>query len=408
MFDTKTPSAVQMVEDARLKTRLAELARHQQETAERLNDQPLTDEQIEAERFQAQSNALAEQLPLYAAARAASANFLVVPLDGSTPLVRPTDATKVAPEDGADGAKVRFEAAGGDVARFGLLWAEQDVPPTFPDDTTQLEQTIRNYGVRLVVIDNLDAVAGRKLEMNKAKDVTEMLAPLQAVAKRTGAAILAIEHTRKGGAGDPLDAVLGSRKITGVARFVAFVLRDQDNPAERLFGVRGNYAAEDDGTLRFTLGSAGDDARSIQVVWQGGANVSLADAMQATIEGSDSALDEAKRFLLEELAQGPVSSATVRRDAIERDIAIGTLKRARVALKIKPEQISTSTGRATYWQLPRLELVGVGSGSAQDQPTMVPHEPMRRPPLNRENVHHRGGSAHRLMGYHRGLILSRP
>jgi hypothetical protein len=208
----------------------------------------------------------------------------------------------VAPEDGPDGAKVRFEAAGGNPALFGLLWAGMDVPPTFPDDTSQLEKAIRAHDVRLVVIDNLDAVAGRKLEMNKAKDVTEMLAPLQAVAKRTGAAILAIEHTRKGGAGDPLDTVLGSRKITGVARFVAFVLRDQENSAERLFGVRGNYAAEDDGTLRFTLQASGDDARGIQVAWQGDANVSLADAMQATIEGSDTALGEAKRFLLKELS----------------------------------------------------------------------------------------------------------
>jgi hypothetical protein len=72
MFDTKTPRTVDIIEDARLKTRLAELGRRQRETAERLKDQHQTDEQIEAERFQAESNALAEKLPKYAAARAAS------------------------------------------------------------------------------------------------------------------------------------------------------------------------------------------------------------------------------------------------------------------------------------------------------------------------------------------------
>jgi putative DNA primase/helicase len=300
----------------------------------------------------------------------------------------------VAPEDGPDGAKVRFMAAGGDLASFGLLWADDDVPPTFPDDTSHLERLIRAYDIRLVVIDNLDAVAGRKLDMNKAKDVTEMLAPLQAVAKRTGAAILAIEHTRKGGTGNPLDNVLGSRKVTGVARFVAFVLRDNDNSAERLFGVYGNYAAEDDGTLRFTLESVGDDARGIQVAWQGEANVSLSNAMLAGYEPPDSALGEAKAFLREVLASGPVASETIRRDALERDISISTLKRARVALKIKPEQISTSTGRATYWQLPTEEAGGdrfkVESGQVKSRPL----EPMVRSPLSREDVHHRGGSAH--------------
>jgi putative DNA primase/helicase len=300
----------------------------------------------------------------------------------------------VAPEDGPDGAKVRFMAAGGDLASFGLLWADADVPPSFPDDTSHLERLIRAYDVRLVVIDNLDAVAGRKLDMNKAKDVTEMLAPLQAVAKRSGAAILAIEHTRKGGTGNPLDNVLGSRKVTGEARFVAFVLRNQDDPAERLFGVYGNYAAEDDGTLRFTLESAGDDARGLHVAWQGEANVSLSNAMLAGYEPPDSALGEAKAFLREVLASGPVASENVRRDALERDIAISTLKRARQALGIKPEQISTSTGRATYWQLPTEGQEGgrlkVESGQVKNRPL----EPMNRSPLSSTNVSTTGGSGH--------------
>jgi hypothetical protein len=93
MFDTKTPSTLEIIEDARLKTRLIELGRRQQETAEGLKDQRLTDEQVKNEQFQAISNALAEQLPLYSAARAASNNFLVVPLDGTKPLADPREAT---------------------------------------------------------------------------------------------------------------------------------------------------------------------------------------------------------------------------------------------------------------------------------------------------------------------------
>jgi hypothetical protein len=95
MFDTKTPSTLEILEDARLKRKVAELATRQQETAERLGEQHQTDEQIEAERFQFESNALAEKLPLYSAARAASTSLLVVPLEpGSTkPLVDLKEAT---------------------------------------------------------------------------------------------------------------------------------------------------------------------------------------------------------------------------------------------------------------------------------------------------------------------------
>ena len=43
MFDTKTPRTADIIEDARLKTRLAELGRRQRETAEGLKDQHLTE-----------------------------------------------------------------------------------------------------------------------------------------------------------------------------------------------------------------------------------------------------------------------------------------------------------------------------------------------------------------------------
>jgi Bifunctional DNA primase/polymerase, N-terminal len=93
MFDTKTPRTLDIIEDARLKTRLAELGRRQQETAEGLKNQHLTKEQNEAERFQYESNAYAAENARYSAARAASTSFLVVPLDGTTPLVDPREAT---------------------------------------------------------------------------------------------------------------------------------------------------------------------------------------------------------------------------------------------------------------------------------------------------------------------------
>jgi len=296
----------------------------------------------------------------------------------------------VAPKDGPDGARVRFEAAGGDLPSFGLIG--DSVPPSFPDDTAELEQAIRAYDVRLVVIDNLEAVAGRKLEMNKSKDVTEMLAPLQAVAKRTGAVILAIQHTRKSWAGDPLDMVLGSRKITGVARFVSFVLRDQDNPTERLFAVQGNYAAEDDGTLRFTLQSAGDDARGLKVAWQGSGNVSLKAAMLASSEPPNTALGEAKAFLREFLGRGPVASGTVKAQAAEREIARTTLQRARVELGITVDEVATDKGRGTYWVLPSNQ-----GGSSQGRPMIATNETMKRPPLSSENTSTTGGLSHPLI-----------
>jgi Bifunctional DNA primase/polymerase, N-terminal len=81
--------------DGRVKEQIARQARRALDMADRVKElPPQTAEEIEAERFQFESNAYAAENALYAAARAAAVNFLVVPLDGTTPLVEPFEATR--------------------------------------------------------------------------------------------------------------------------------------------------------------------------------------------------------------------------------------------------------------------------------------------------------------------------
>jgi hypothetical protein len=85
--------------DGDVKKQIAEQAKRALEMVQRRNElPPQTAEQIEAERFQYESNAYASDNALYAAARSTSASFLVIPLDGTKPLVKPTDATRDARE----------------------------------------------------------------------------------------------------------------------------------------------------------------------------------------------------------------------------------------------------------------------------------------------------------------------
>ena len=83
-----------ILEDGDTKRKIAELAKRALETAEKAKELPaLTEAELEAERFQYESNAFASDNPRYAAARSA-ANFLVVPLDGDKPLVDLSEATR--------------------------------------------------------------------------------------------------------------------------------------------------------------------------------------------------------------------------------------------------------------------------------------------------------------------------
>ena len=93
-FEDPNPH-LSILDDGQVKKQIAEQARRALDMAERMKElPPLTPEQIEAERFQYESNEYAAQNPLYAAARAAAVNFLVVPLDGLSPLVEPFEATR--------------------------------------------------------------------------------------------------------------------------------------------------------------------------------------------------------------------------------------------------------------------------------------------------------------------------
>jgi hypothetical protein len=85
---------ISILEDGPVKRQIAERAQRALETVA-LQKATLSEGQIERERFQYESNTLAEQNPLYAAARAAS-NFLVLPLEphGDKPLVNLTTATR--------------------------------------------------------------------------------------------------------------------------------------------------------------------------------------------------------------------------------------------------------------------------------------------------------------------------
>jgi len=90
---------ISILDDRQTKEQITRQAEKALDLADKLRTAPrLSEEQLERERFQAASNALAASNPLYAAARSASANFLVVPLDGDKPLVKPSDASRDAGE----------------------------------------------------------------------------------------------------------------------------------------------------------------------------------------------------------------------------------------------------------------------------------------------------------------------
>ena len=125
---------------------------------------------------------------------------------------------------------------------------------------------------RLIIIDTLAKVMPLRLKsVDPFAHDHRVGAALQALAHKFGICLLAIVHTRKSAADDPLDTVLGSTGITAPADFV-MVLKRGRGGADGKLTITGRDILETELALKFKpdfgawecLGNADEHARSLQ------------------------------------------------------------------------------------------------------------------------------------------------
>jgi hypothetical protein len=221
--------------------------------------------------------------------------------------------------------------------------------PTIPADLAELETVVRETSAVLIVVDPLVAYLGAETNAHRDQDVRRALAPLAALADRTGAAVLGIRHLNKAAGGPSIYRGGGSIAIGGAARAVHVVGRDPDNAAARIMApVKSNLGPEPK-SMRYMLESQGTVAR---VQWLGTCDVA-ADALLAQAKPGDrdkSALEAARSFLEAELAEGPRPSKTLLENAEREGIPRRTLWRAKDVLGVTASKTAFDGGWA--WTLP--------------------------------------------------------
>ena len=105
---------------------------------------------------------------------------------------------------------------------------------------------------RLVVIDVLQRIkpAGNANQNSYESDYSTM-AGLQQWATQHGIAVVALHHTKKGGADDPLEALSGSNGLSACADSTLVLDRDQNGTT---LYVRGRDVEEKETAMKFTAG----------------------------------------------------------------------------------------------------------------------------------------------------------
>jgi hypothetical protein len=224
---------------------------------------------------------------------------------------------------------------------------------SFREDAARLEAAIRSVSAQLAVVDPITAYL-RGVDSHRTTEVREVLAIVDDIARRTGAAILCIGHPNKndGTNTSAIHRLSGSAAFGDAARSVMALVSDPDDEERRLLlPVKMSIAAKPQG-LGFRITAASPDTCESAVVWDRDPVTVDADEAFGSSRADSPAIDRAKDFLLGQLADGEWQPAKTLIDAAAaRGISDSTLKRARDKLGVKWRKEGFSGG--FVWRIAR-------------------------------------------------------
>ncbi len=262
-----------------------------------------------------------------------------------------SDVVLLSAEDGlADTIRPRLDALGADVKRVHHLavlrqgTVERAVQLA---DTKALEQAIRETNAKIMIIDPLSAYMG-STDSHRDAEVRSLIAPMAAVAERTGAAIIGVMHFSKSAQRPAIYRAIGSIAFAAAARIVLAVAADPDQEGRRIMAPVKNNLASPAPALAFTLADgrlnwSSDPVSDVDV-----------DTLLAGPTMNDHEHREVDTWLRQLLQAGEMPSKRIEKEADEAGFARRTLFRAKARLHIDAVRIggeSRGSG-AWYWRLP--------------------------------------------------------
>jgi hypothetical protein len=259
----------------------------------------------------------------------------------------------------------RLIAAGADlsmVARADVTSeTADDVTISLPSDVSLLEETIKEYGVALVVLDPVLSVMADTINDHRSRDVRIALEPLVAVADRTGCLMLAIAHFNKGSGTDPATLLSGSHAFRDVPRALfAFAITKTEKVLSQ---VKNSLGRDDLPSLTYmiesvTVPTPEGDAEVSKFVLGGVSHRDVADLL-ADQDGDDSDLrNAAQEFILSYLMTNGLAApaSKVIGTGVSNGFTADQMKNARARMK-DPKVLSQKTAMGGGWEW-RVEAAG--------------------------------------------------
>jgi hypothetical protein len=262
-----------------------------------------------------------------------------------------------AEDDATDTIQPRVVAAGGDPDRVHVLAAPglgSERLPQFPDDTSALEDAVRDTRAALVVIDPMMAFFPPTVSANNDQCIRTALSPLAAVAAATGACVLLVRHMRKAAGGHAIHRGAGSVGIVGAVRSGLVVACHPDDAELRVMAVTKSNLGPPGPSLGFRLRRGGPTGQSF-VEWAGPIDLTADDlcGAGAPVRAGRQCRTRAAEWLRAFLAGGPRRATDIQAAAVESGITWRTLERVKGATGVKSDPVRQGKTTEWWWRDPR-------------------------------------------------------
>ena len=247
----------------------------------------------------------------------------------------PMNCLMLVGEDGlADTVRPRLDAAGADPSRVFVLKGStregsEDLEAFALREIDVLREAIVAHETSLVIVDPLNAYLD--CDAGKPHEIRPVMQKIALLCDETGATIILVRHLRKAEALRAMYRGQGAIDISGAARSILLAGKHPDSGQRAIVHVKCNIAALGP-SLGYSI--AESENGSSRIIWSGESDITENDLV-APKKGSDSALDEAKAFVTEQLANGPRLARDLQALADQREISEKTLKRAKKALGVQ-------------------------------------------------------------------------
>jgi len=245
----------------------------------------------------------------------------------------------VSAEDDAETTiKPRLMAAGADLSLVHVA-ADTGQPFTLPDDQPALIETVQTLGVRLVILDPVVAFLSGRVDAHKDQSVRRALAPLAALSRSLGVAVVAVLHVNRRDTSDASARFSGSPAFRNAARSALVFGADpadpdgKDGPNRVLAQNKANLSRPGLTSLACRIDSAtvGDGITTARMVFRGD-STTTADQLVGSHTITQS---PAMRFLSDALADGPRLAGELIAEAAELGLSEWKLKTARKHLRVQ-------------------------------------------------------------------------